>query len=147
MTPPGSPSEPDWPELDPAMSPAIPMPRRPAWMIVVALLLALDGIRLLLFSGLAADAVLAPELGMAVGVAALAAAVGVLLAQAWGRLLTAGLATYWLAQTVGSGWAALVGPEPPPGSATTDPLVSLVVSAAINVAILLLVATRWPARR
>lgn len=135
----------DWPDLAEDPSPIIRVRRRPAWMMAVALILVLNGVTHLLFSQVSPDQVLAPEAGL-VGAVALVAAVGIFLAASWGRLLAAGLAVYWLAQTAALSWSWIAGGAPSGGAAADSPILDLALPTAVYLAILVLVGLRWPDR-
>jgi hypothetical protein len=144
--------DPAWDELplDPPRVPVAHRPR-PAWITVVAAILALNGISLVLSAGsIPASPVWAsdplPVIGAISGVLAFVAAAGVLRQLAWGRWLGLALAIGWLAREAAlfETWLRTGnrGLEPTGPS----PLVDLVLPAAAYVLVVALLIRRWPGR-
>jgi hypothetical protein len=146
----GSVDEQVWDEL-PLDPPPVHVARsvRPAWVTVVAAVLALNGVSLILYAGyIPAIPVWAPDplpvIGAVSGLLAFAAAVGVFRQLTWGRWLGISLAISWLARD-----AVLFQSWIQAGVRGTDPtapnlLLDIALPVAVYVIVVELLVRRWP---
>lgn len=143
--------EPAWDELSLEPPPArVPRPARPAWVTVVAAVLALNGISLVLYAGyLPAIPVWAPDpvpaVGAVTGLFAFAAAFGVFRQLTWGRWLGIALAIGWLARDGVKLASWLQAGYPGMDPIAPNLLLDVALPIAVYVMVVELLVRRWPA--